>query len=104
MKTLSPGQFQSFIQAPEVQVLDVRTQEESQIASLPDSILLPLHELPAKADQLDPNKAVAIYCHHGVRSEQAGRFLIGQGFENVVHLGGGIDAWSLEIDSTVARY
>jgi rhodanese-related sulfurtransferase len=54
--------------------------------------------------ELDPDKEIVVYCHHGVRSFQVAAFMAGRGYDNVVNLDGGIDAWSLSIDSDVPRY
>jgi rhodanese-related sulfurtransferase len=35
---------------------------------------------------------------------QVARFLHGQGFDTLANLAGGIDAWSMERDPSVARY
>lgn len=104
MQNLMPAQFQQLLQQPGVLLLDVRMPEEVQIASLPGALNVPLHELPARYAELGQPAALAIYCHHGVRSLQAGRFLERQGHANVAHLEGGIDAWSSEIDPSLARY
>lgn len=104
MQTLSPQEFQTRIAEPGVQLLDVRTDGEIAIASLPGHIAIVLNELPERYRELDPGRPVAIYCHHGVRSLQAGRFLERAGFTDVCHLEGGIEAWSAQIDPRVARY
>jgi rhodanese-related sulfurtransferase len=104
MRTLSPQEFRQWIAEPGVLLLDVRFAEELDAARLPDAVNIPLPELPHRFGELDRAVPVAIYCHHGVRSEQAGRFLERQGFGNVCHLRGGIDAWSVEIDPDLPRY
>lgn len=104
MRTLSPAEFHDLIQAPGVQLLDVRYAEELALASLPGAINVPLPELPARLNELDRQQPVAILCHHGVRSEHAARFLEREGFSDVAHLAGGIDAWSRLIDADVPRY
>lgn len=104
MQNLSPREFQQHLQHDSVLLLDVRLPEEVEIASLPGALNIPLHELPARHPEVGQPAAVAIYCHHGVRSLQAGRFLERQGHTNVSHLEGGIDAWSADIDPSVARY
>lgn len=104
MQNLRAPEFQVRIREPDVQVLDVRLPEEVELAHLPGFIHIPLHELPQRLDELDPARPVAVYCHHGVRSLQAGRLLERQGFATVCHLEGGIEAWSNEIDPSVARY
>jgi rhodanese-related sulfurtransferase len=35
---------------------------------------------------------------------QVARFLASNGFGHVVNIEGGIDAWSAQVDSTIARY
>lgn len=104
MENLSPQQFQQHLLQDGVVLLDVRLPEEVEVASLSGAVNIPLHELPARHAELGQPAALAIYCHHGVRSQQAARFLERQGYPNVSHLEGGIDAWSSEIDPSVARY
>ena len=47
---------------------------------------------------------LVIYDHQGTRSMDAAAYFQGQGFENVKSLRGGIDAWSVEVDSKLPRY
>jgi len=63
-----------------------------------------LNELPARLGELDPAQAIVAMCHHGVRSEMAGRVLERNGFAQVAHLSGGIDAWSQAVDPSIPRY
>lgn len=86
-------------------LIDVREPWEAQIASLPGSVLIPLGSLeaPATLEGIDRSKPVIVYCHHGIRSERAGAILRAAGID-ARSLTGGIDAWSREIDATVARY
>lgn len=104
MQTLTAQEFQTRIAEPQVQLLDVRMPEEIAIAQLAGHTAIALHELPQRFGELDRLRPVAIYCHHGVRSLHAGRFLEQQGYTEVCHLDGGIEAWSIEIDPRVARY
>lgn len=104
MRNLTPDQFQKLLADATVSLLDVRMPEELEIASLPGAINIPLPELAARLGELNPNAAVAVLCHHGVRSEMAGRLLERNGFAEVAHLIGGIDAWSQAIDPQVPRY
>jgi rhodanese-related sulfurtransferase len=89
-----------------VRLLDVRQPWENGLAALPDSQLIPLNELAARAGEIDvPEGALlVVYCHHGIRSLSAAAALERLGFENVVSLTGGIDAWSCQVDPTVPRY
>ncbi len=85
-------------------LLDVREPWEFAIAKLDGSILIPLGTLPQSLNKLDPNADIVAICHHGMRSADATGFLLQQGFANVKNLVGGIDAWSLQVDPSVARY
>jgi adenylyltransferase/sulfurtransferase len=89
-----------------VRLIDVRQPWENELAKLPDSLLMPLNELPARAAEiaLDPTSTVVCYCHHGVRSLSAAAYLRRLGHVDVRSLAGGIDAWSCEVDPGVARY
>lgn len=87
-------------------LLDVRQPWEHQLAALPASVLIPLNELPLRGHELQPpaNATVVVYCHHGIRSRTGVAILQQLGFDNVVSLAGGIDAWSKEIDPDVRLY
>jgi sulfur-carrier protein adenylyltransferase/sulfurtransferase len=85
-------------------LLDVRESWEAEIASLPGALLVPLGSLPDVIEKLDPQEEWVVYCHHGIRSQQAVDYLRQHGFEHVTNLAGGIDAWAAANDPTMARY
>jgi rhodanese-related sulfurtransferase len=89
-----------------VYLLDVRNDDEYAYCHLPNSVLIPLPELPARVDEVNPpdDALVVVYCHHGVRSLHGANVLIRAGLHNIASLAGGIDAWSLLIDPAVPRY
>ena len=90
---------------PEAAVLlDCRTDEEWSGGHIPGAIHIPLADLPSRANDLDPDKTIIVYCHHGQRSFNAALFLRGQDFLEVTSLSGGIDAWAREIDPSIPRY
>ena len=84
-------------------LLDVRTVDEYQRGHLTASHI-PLADLPQRYQELDVQDEIVVYCHHGVRSLHACQFLMERGFEKVLSMSGGIDAWSQQIDPTVERY
>ena len=91
-----------------VVLLDVREAWEIAVAALRldgvSTLCIPMNDVPARIDELDPAQAIVCLCHHGVRSLQVVAFLSRQGFPVVYNLAGGIDAWSLEIDPALPRY
>ena len=104
MRNLSPAELKSLLDQNQVRLLDVRQAEELEIARIEGATHIPLNELPGRLGELDPAQPVAALCHHGVRSEMAGRLLERNGFTQVTHLSGGIDAWSQAIDPSIPRY
>lgn len=89
-------------------VLDVREPWELQTASVKPAgfelLHMPMHTIPARLQDLPRERPIACLCHHGARSAQVTHFLQQHGFNEVVNLSGGIDAWSHEVDATVPRY
>ena len=87
-------------------LLDVRPPEEHTLASLPNSKLIPLREIPGRLQEIEgwKTRTIVVYCHHGVRSLHAAAFLRESGFRDVRNMDGGIEAWSLFVDSSVPRY
>lgn len=85
-------------------LLDVREPYEFAYARIAGSVLLPLHQIPERIDELQPGREIVVICHHGIRSQQAAMFLCHQSFQKVFNLRGGIDAWSCECDPSVPRY
>jgi adenylyltransferase/sulfurtransferase len=89
-----------------VTLLDVREPWEARLAELPGSVNIPLGSLESGGGigGLDLSKPLVVYCHVGVRSARAVELLRARGIAGARSLTGGIDAWSLRIDATVARY
>jgi len=91
-----------------VQLLDVREPEEVAIAGLAAFENLPLSEFPTWSSQiknhLQPEVETIVMCHHGIRSAQMCQWLLHQGFTDVKNVSGGIDAYSLKVDSLIPRY
>jgi rhodanese-related sulfurtransferase len=89
---------------PAPQLLDVREPWELGICGLPDAIPIPMGQIPARADELDPDRPVVCICHHGIRSLQVAIYLERRGFGQVWNLSGGIDAWAREVDPSCPTY
>lgn len=85
-------------------LVDVRRPDEVAICKLPDSMLIPMDQIPGSLDELDPDHDLVIYCHHGIRSLNVTLFLRARGYPRVRSLAGGIDRWSDVIDPTVPKY
>ncbi|EEF59943.1 molybdopterin-synthase adenylyltransferase MoeB [Pedosphaera parvula] len=87
-----------------IKVIDVRDPDEYEICHVDSVPQIPLGELPNRFTELDPNQQLYIHCKSGVRSMKALKFLREQGYKYVKSVKGGINAWSDEIDHSVAKY
>jgi rhodanese-related sulfurtransferase len=85
-------------------LLDVREPFEVEAVALPDTVHIPMRELPVRLNELDRDAEIAVLCHHGARSAYVARFLATQGFRNVRNVAGGIDAYAKRVDRTLPRY
>ena len=90
-------------QTPPV-LLDVRERWEWDLAHLAAARLVPMDEISDRLSELNPARDLVVMCHHGGRSRQIASFLQQQGFDRVINLAGGIDAWSREVDPSVPQY
>jgi rhodanese-related sulfurtransferase len=107
IQQIQPADLKQRLDAGEpVYLVDVRNPDESAYCRLPESLLVPLPELPGRVDEVQPpaGALVVVYCHHGVRSLTGAAILGRAGHPNVASLAGGIDAWSRLIDPAVPRY
>ncbi|MDH5526205.1 MAG: rhodanese-like domain-containing protein [Nitrospirota bacterium] len=91
-------------QGDEFLLLDVREVPERAFCNIDGSLHIPMNQVPARMAELDRDKDIVVFCHHGVRSFQVAAYLKANGFENVYNLDGGIDQWSLTVDPQVPRY
>ena len=91
-------------QRPPPLLLDVREPWEFQTCALDSAMLMPMSQVPAQQETLDPEQPVICICHHGSRSMQVAAFLERAGFEDVSNLTGGIHAWALLVDQNMPTY
>jgi rhodanese-related sulfurtransferase len=89
---------------PEAVLLDVREDEELQIVSVAGARHIPMGDIPSRISELDPDTEIYCLCHHGMRSAQVAGYLAQQGFEKVLNVRGGIDAWAIFVDESLPRY
>ena len=74
-------------------VLDVRNQGERDQGAIPDSLHIPLAELPKRLDEVPKDRPVVVYCASGYRSSVAASLLRAEGLTDVSDLLGGYTAF-----------
>jgi phage shock protein E len=69
-------------------VVDVRTPAEYSSGHFKGAVNIPLAELPHRVSEFgEKNKAIVVYCRSGNRSSKARKFLIDQGYTDVINGG-----------------
>ena len=89
----------------DIQIIDVREDNEVAIARIPNSAHIPLGQVLSRVNEIDPNRETVVYCKMGGRSARAIDALQRSGFTGkLVNLKGGITGWSNEVDPSVPKY
>lgn len=85
-------------------LLDVRTREEHEAVCIAGSQLMTQELVQQAFLQWDRGDFVVLYDHQGTRSMDVAAYFLGHGFVHTRCLAGGVDAYSLEVDSSLPRY
>jgi rhodanese-related sulfurtransferase len=75
-------------------LLDVREPEEWAAGHAPGAHHLPMMEVPARMSQVPTDREVVVVCRSGGRSGQVVSYLMGNGWDNVRNLDGGMQSWA----------
>lgn len=94
MNHCEPSEAHAVATSGEGIILDVRGSDERAYGYIPGSLHIPLHELPARFNELPKDKVIVCQCASGGRSAQATGFLAQQGFR-AQNLSGGIGFWNM---------
>ncbi|MFP5577960.1 MAG: MBL fold metallo-hydrolase [Acidimicrobiia bacterium] len=78
----------------DIQLVDVRNPGEHALGAVPDAVNIPVGQLPARVDELDPDRPTVVYCAGGYRSSVAASLLRTRGFSDVSDIVGGYGAWT----------
>lgn len=90
-------------------LVDVREPNEFEINQIPGSVLIPkgdflngsaLEQLPG----VDSGKQIVMHCKSGVRSAETLAIVKGAGYDDAIHVGGGVVAWVNQIDPSQPSY
>ena len=92
MKEIPFNDFFTKYQAEEINVVDVREQEEYDALHLDEVTLLPLSVLAERYSELNKDQAYYVICKSGRRPARACQFLGEEGYD-VTNVQGGMDAF-----------
>lgn len=89
----------------DIQLIDVREEDEYAYASIPGATLIPLGQVIARMNEIDPTRETVVHCKMGGRSARAIEALERSGFTGKMsNMVGGITAWSNDVDPSVPKY
>jgi rhodanese-related sulfurtransferase len=105
INNISPNELKEMLMNEEgIKLIDVREKWEHNIARIDGSDLIPMNTFAGYYKNLDMDKKIVVFCHHGSRSYSVCQFMIQNGFKNVYNLEGGINAWSFQVDNSIPLY
>ncbi|MEB0140102.1 MULTISPECIES: rhodanese-like domain-containing protein [unclassified Undibacterium] len=107
MQTISAAELALWLTdsaKPAPLLLDVREPWEHETCHIGGVLLIPMHDVPARFNELDADRPIVCVCHHGARSMQVANFLERQGFSQVINLSGGVHAWATQVDPQMPTY
>ena len=87
-----------------IRLVDIRSREEFEAVHIKDAVLLTQPLMQEILGSWDNDQRFVIIDHQGQKGLDAAAYYLGHGMPNVHALRGGIDAWSLEVDSSIRRY
>jgi adenylyltransferase/sulfurtransferase len=87
-------------------LIDVREPVEWEIVQIPGAVLIPKGEFldGSALEKLPADKQIVLHCKVGGRSAEALAVLKGAGFNDAIHVGGGINAWVSQIEPDKPTY
>jgi glyoxylase-like metal-dependent hydrolase (beta-lactamase superfamily II)/rhodanese-related sulfurtransferase len=93
---VSVKELREKLRREDLQVLDVRRDSEFQAGHIAGAIHWPLDNFKVSPPEIDSSRPVAVHCKGGYRSTIACSLLRRAGFENIINVTGGFDAWQAE--------
>lgn len=88
----------------DVLLVDIREPFERDLCAIGGSLHVPMGEIPVRWQEVAKDLPIVLYCHSGIRSLYATRYLRAEGIDAVWSLEGGIDLWARSIDPEMPRY
>ena len=106
MEEITPAELkQRLDKGDDIQIVDVREDNEVAIGRIPNSIHIPLGQILGRMNEIDPSRETVVHCKMGGRSARAIDAMQRSGYEGkLVNLKGGILRWSDEVDPSVPKY
>lgn len=93
LQTINAATLKQWMDQDRVTLVDVREPSEFAGEHIPGALLMPLSKFDPSLVKSEPGQTLVLHCQTGNRSAEAAQKLFLAGFEEVIHLGGGITEW-----------
>jgi adenylyltransferase/sulfurtransferase len=105
MEEITPAELkQRLDNGDDIQIVDVREDNEVAFCRIPNSIHIPLGQILSRLKDIDPSRETVVHCKMGGRSARAIEALQRSGYQGkLINLKGGILRWSDEVDPSVPK-
>jgi len=106
MEEITPTELkQRLDKGDDIQIVDVRENNEVAIGRIPNAIHIPLGQVLSRMNEIDSSRETVVYCKMGGRSARAIDALQRSGFQGkLINLKNGIIGWSNDVDPSVPKY
>ncbi len=101
---IAPEALAELMKNQKPRLVDIRSREEFEATHLDGALLLSQPAMQEILGHWPRAELMVIYDHRGQQGLDAAAYFMGQGFQKVRCLRGGIDAWSRAVDSKIPRY
>lgn len=96
MNEITAKEMEAKLENENLQIIDVREDDEVAAGMIPGAKHLPLGEIPSRVGELDQEQHYYIVCRSGGRSGRACEYLDDLGFKTT-NVAGGMLAWEGEV-------
>ena len=101
MKYLSATAVNELLKSSGAKLIDIREPYECQVCAI-GGIQIPMADVLSRLQEFSKDEALIIMCRSGKRAEALANLLESEhGFENIMVLEGGLDAWIEQVDPSL---
>ncbi|MFB4163935.1 rhodanese-like domain-containing protein [Alteribacillus sp. JSM 102045] len=98
VKEINPEEVSQLLrEKKDVNIIDVREDDEVAQGKIPEAKHIPLGELEDRLNEIEKNKEHIVVCRSGARSGKASEFLKSKGY-NVMNMTGGMLDWKDKVE------
>jgi len=102
-KAIDSIQLKARLSEENLVIADIRDVNSFNEAHIPNSINISNENIAQFMMERDFEQPIIVVCYHGISSQGAANYLIGQDFEDVYSLVGGFTDWASKFPGDVAK-